>query len=350
MLEDFPELNKIFNNDAWNSKFGKIEDHPLIKIISEYPRRTKTSKENILHRLREIEDNLNTVLKKLDKRSKIKKLINGFQDPCSFYETEVEIIWISKWLSNNLKIDVEPLGKKNRGPDAKLSINDKQVFCEITSLGMSKVLEKKFEFEKAIKDNISHMEQKYQIHITAERELVDDDVTKISELIKNEIKNNKEESNFKCSYGDCISLSFSDNPTHYIEIHYVGSFNEECVTPRDNAEVRLLDKINEKIDQLNKAGDNIKVLIIDFGRYFDALGLYPMFIDGSLKNILGDSTPLGNYVLAFNSLQFQNLSALILIPYSTEKHSSPSCYINQKAKHVLSEDDVRTIACFTSKS
>lgn len=345
MLEDYPNLYKIFNPNKWN---GKVE-HPLVNIMSESenPKYEIGYQNYLKFHLCSLNTNLRKVSDYLDGKNngstKRHDLEGKMKEADRFYETIVEITWFAKWISKGILVDIEPLGKNKVGPDAKLKINGKDVFCEVTTRRISKGMKRLSDMENTIVKNISEIEPKYSIDITTCRKLTDDDIKGISEFIKKEIVKNDGEKHFKTYYND-IFLYFSDSFQHYVKIHPSPSL-EEIYKPTRDYKDPFRTKILEKIKQLKKVGNYPKVIILDYGGYLDGYGLDYWNIDSFIQSILGETMWLSNHIYEFSSPDLKDLSGLIILPHITDQNYPPTCYINDCADCTINEKEIKKIAC-----
>lgn len=341
MLHCFPSLNSIFNH-KWDPKYGKKENHPLMLMAlkSESPKYENWYRNELKYKLENLEKNLQIVKDHLAKKQKIRELEKRLLDPERFYEAITEIAWLAKWISNKISLDIEPLGKNKGGSDAKIIMNGKNIFCEITALNVSDNRKLLFEHEKKILENISNIEPRYSVHITIYREI--NDIEDISDKIKQEITRNKGNEYFKAEFPN-FYLDFSSSPLPYVEIHYA-SLSERSPYVSDTRQ-RLLNKICCKIKQMNEAGENPKVLILDFGRDSDSYGHHPMFTEESLHQMLGKLEFIDQFVFQFDSKEFCELSGIIFVPNSSQSHYKQTCYVNKGAKYIVSSKEIAAIAC-----
>jgi len=344
MLHHFPALNNIFNHD-WNPKYGKIENHPLILMASksESPKYENFYRNELKYKLKNLDKNLQVVKEYLNnKQNKIRELEKRYLNPEQFYEAVIEIAWFAKWISKEVPFDIEPLGKNKGGPDAKITMNEKKIFCEITALDVSDKRKLLSNHERTILENISNIKPSYSVHITIYREINDNDIEYISDKIKQEITRNEGNEHFTAEFPN-FYLDFSSRSLPYVEIHYT-SLSERSPYVTDTRQ-RFLKKMCYKIKKMDKAGDYPKVLILDFGRDSDSYGHHPMFTEGSFHQILGRLEFLEKFVLQFDSEELYELSAIITIPHTTNELYSPTCYVNKSAKQIISAKEIATIAC-----
>lgn len=349
-LKNFPCLYEIFSSKEWNSKGHERQvNHPLMKALleSEDQKYIESHRALLKSLLQILNNNFCTVINYLKNRNggstKIKNYQGSVMDYDQFYEVVAEVTWLAKWISKGIPTVIEPL--RRGGPDAKLSINGKDVFCEVTALNISEGIRTLFGFEKKIVENISEITPKYHILITTCRKLTDDDVKNLSEFIKKEIARNNGKNHFQSCYNNDIHhLVFVDNPSHYVEIHYSPSL-EQIPSPKIGISDILSKKIREKIRQLNKDKDNVKVLVLEYGRRFDGHGLDYWNIDSSIKPILGKTVFLNKNIFKFSSLPLKDLSALIVVSHTLDRNYPPSCYINDCADFIINENEVSAVAC-----
>lgn len=330
---------------------GRLEhSHPITRIIldSKNPRYTCTSRNSMKSTLKEIDSNLSIVFKHLRKNqqgTKIQNIKKELQLAERAYEVIAEVTWFANWISKGIPIDIEPIGKGNEGPDAKLTVRGTNVFCEITAMNIPNRAAVKYSIENKILDEISDIDPKYIIHITTGKDLLEKDVPEIVHHIKNEIAKNYGKRNFNSVYNEQISLAFADSPLTYVEIHRIPSeeeLKENLIF--DPTKDRVYKKMEEKLHcQLSKAGEGPKVLVLDYGRIVDSQNSHPMFFENQFKTILGPLELQGNMVIEFSLNDLSDLSGIIAVYHTNDKLNYPLCLINKIAKYTINKSEIRTI-------
>lgn len=328
--------------------FGQLNDHPIKKMMlnSERTKRrherdvvyTPESRARMKHRLKELDEIIDVVKKNVN-ATKFHDIAASLQDPKKIYEVITEITWLHKWLSRKMSTEIEPLGKNGGGPDAKLTINGRDIFCEITAKNISNIESKRYDIEEKICHNIPQMPIAYRVDITTCREISDNEVEPITLHIKNKIIENYGETHFRSEFDNETILVYADNHANDVQVHRIPSGEELEQRTFDIRKDPIYTTINTKMNQLNKAGNGVKVLILDYSRVVE-----PLYLASRLKAILGKLEFVDKMIMGFNSLEFKDLSAIIAVYQADNELHDSVCFINKQAEYPIIHNEIKKIA------
>lgn len=326
-IKEWKTLNEFLDKEWFEKLEEQSKKHPIISLLNS----NKLSDRNFLRNLDQYLLVVKDKLAQERKRYKINRIKDGLQRINTFYETVVEIIWLARWIKKGILVDIEPMGKNKLGPDAKLIVNGKYVFCEILAVNIPKEVETHLKIKNDIESEISNFDPKFDIHVSTRKRLRGDEGVCLSERIKKEIESNQGKEHFNF-FNDDMAITFAKSlfSKHYVEIHYVP-------LPTDDIKIidmpkKLCRKVSEKIKQLYVVGNFAKILIIDYGRQPDSLGLHPFFYEPFFEKIF--------------EINRKELSTLITHYHIYNSLFQPEYKLNNEAEFPLTEEDLKMVACF----
>ncbi len=212
-----------------------------------------------------------TALKQSNSDDKINNLRGNLKDMEKFPETVLEIEWFAKWISEGLPVIIEPNYPKS-GPDAKVTVNGTDVYCEITMVNLSEAESKAVDIRGEVIHRVRKIKSGYLVRIGLTSELAHSDVNPMVELITKKLDELAKQGT------DETTITYVSESKTKASIYFKKKFNPVATIVAfhwsgrgSELNHRIEDTILGKVKQLKKAPQgSSKIVILDLSRHLAA--------------------------------------------------------------------------------